>query len=87
MLEGIDFLGIAAFLTGCIPFIFALESGGVHYMWNSPVIIATLTIGGVGAASFMLWQWYVSRRPVNKNFLPLFPARLVSQRTLGLIML
>ncbi|XWX01492.1 hypothetical protein V2A60_009520 [Cordyceps javanica] len=86
-LEGIDFLGVATLLGGCIPLIFALESGGIHYRWNSSVVVVTLVVGGVSLFGFITWQWYIYKRQANRYMLPLFPARIVSQRTSGLIIL
>ncbi|TQV95454.1 hypothetical protein IF1G_06441 [Cordyceps javanica] len=86
-LEGIDFLGVATLLGGCIPLIFALESGGIHYRWNSSVVVVTLVVGGVSLFGFITWQWYIYKRQANRYILPLFPARIVSQRTSGLIIL
>ncbi|TQW02598.1 major facilitator superfamily domain-containing protein [Cordyceps javanica] len=77
-LEGIDFLGVATLLGGCIPLIFALESGGIHYRWNSSVVVVTLVVGGVSLFGFITWQWYIYKRQANRYILPLFPARIVS---------
>ncbi|OAQ57608.1 major facilitator superfamily transporter [Pochonia chlamydosporia 170] len=86
-IKGIDFFGVTLFLIGCVPLIFALESGGMHYEWNDAPIIVSFTLGGIGLISFAMWQWYISKRFQNNYLLPLVPASLVSQRTTGFSML
>jgi EmrB/QacA subfamily drug resistance transporter len=66
----IDFGGIALNLAAVLLVLIPLSGGGVQYAWNSPLVIAMLTIGGCTTIAFILYEWKVA--PI-----PIMPVRLV----------
>lgn len=70
MLGRIDFFGGITITIGVIFLSIALSWGGADYPWNSPQVIAFLTIGLVLITGFFLWQW-------KGATYPLFPRRMV----------
>lgn len=86
-IQGIDFIGIAASLAGSVLLIFALESGGTFYAWNSGTIVACFVVAALCFIGFGTWQWFLCRSSLNRKILPLFPTNLVTQRFSGLAIL
>lgn len=83
--QHIDYIGVASSLLGFVLLVFALESGGTMYAWNSGPIVAALVIGNISLICFAIWQWVISNSTlcVSRSVLPLFPIHLVSHRVLG----
>lgn len=69
--------------------IFALESGGVSYAWNSIPIVVSLVVGSISLILFAVWQGIISNpaRTMAQTVLPLFPAHLATHRIIGFSLL
>ena len=67
----IDYGGIALNLAAVLLVLIPLSGGGVQYPWNSPLVIAMLTVGGMTAIAFVLYEWKVAK-------VPIMPVRLVN---------
>ncbi|KAL1608468.1 hypothetical protein SLS60_003410 [Paraconiothyrium brasiliense] len=66
----IDYGGIALNLAAVLLILIPLSGGGVQYPWNSPFVIAMLSVGGCTAIAFVLHEWKVAQ-------VPIMPVRLV----------
>lgn len=86
-IQGIDFIGIATSLAGSVLLIFALESGGTFYAWDSGTIVACFVVAALCFIAFGTWQWFLCHSSLNRRILPLFPTNLVTQRFSGLAIL
>ncbi|KAK3367726.1 major facilitator superfamily transporter [Podospora didyma] len=65
----IDYIGILLNLAAVLLILIPLSGGGDAYSWSSTQFIAMITIGGVFAVLFVLYEW--KRAPV-----PIMPLRL-----------
>lgn len=86
-IQGIDFFGAFTSLLSCSLLIFALETGGNSYAWDSWPIISALTISALSLCVFSIWQWLLYKRFADSAILPLFPVHLITDRAIGLTML
>ncbi|PHH62158.1 hypothetical protein CDD81_7532 [Ophiocordyceps australis] len=75
-LKAVDFLGILLAFAGMTIVILGLTWGGREYEWNSAHVIATLVVGFVVSAAFLLWQWKGPRYPLVP--LHIFRSRIVN---------
>ncbi|KAL1962023.1 hypothetical protein VTN77DRAFT_667 [Rasamsonia byssochlamydoides] len=75
-LKAIDFVGCLLALGGTSVLLLGLTWGGGEYTWDSTHVIATLVVGCVVSAGFVLWQWKGTSSPVVP--LRIFKARLVN---------
>jgi MFS family permease len=66
----IDYGGIILNLAAVLLILIPLSGGGVQYPWNSPMVIAMLTVGGCTAIAFVLYEWKLAK-------VPIMPVRLV----------
>ena len=80
------FDGIGAVLSVAwpIPFLFALQQGGLKYAWDSGVIIGTLTTGIAVFIAFMVYETWVQRQGKDS---PIFPVRFLTDGMVSLILL
>lgn len=80
----IDWIGIALSLGAMVTLLFALEEGGFHYAWNSPVIVACLVVQGVLWVLFAAWETFLTLRAkvLNISILPILPSRLFQRRVI-----
>ncbi|KAK7926951.1 hypothetical protein PG985_003949 [Apiospora marii] len=84
----VDYPGMLLSLAGLVAFIYAVEKGGARQAWESPDIVATITVSAVAMTGFVVWEWLVSNAKIPKvRMLPLFPVNLVQTRVLGSIFL
>ncbi|KAJ9658280.1 hypothetical protein H2201_007839 [Coniosporium apollinis] len=70
----LDFVGFVLFTGGLAIFIMGLSWGGTVYPWGSSHVIATIVIGFVALAVFVLYDAYVHRGD------PLLPIHLFKSR-------
>ncbi|PHH74771.1 hypothetical protein CDD82_4791 [Ophiocordyceps australis] len=75
-LKAVDFLGIFLAFAGMTIVILGLTWGGREYEWDSAHVIATLVVGFVVSAAFVLWQWKGPRYPLVP--LHIFRSRIVN---------
>lgn len=75
-LKAIDFVGCLLALGGTSVLLLGLTWGGGEYAWDSSHVIATLVVGCVVSALFVLWQWKGTKTPVVP--LHIFKARIVN---------
>lgn len=61
----IDFLGLLFASLAIILILIPVSEGGHQKPWNSPTIIAMLTVGGVCAVLFILVEWKVAKLPMT----------------------
>ncbi|KAH8880427.1 MFS general substrate transporter [Thozetella sp. PMI_491] len=66
----VDYGGIVLNLAAVLLILIPLSGAGITYAWNSPQLIAMITVGGVLAIAFVLYEWKVA--PV-----PIMPLRLL----------
>ena len=79
----VDWAGLVLLLASTILVITPLEEGGSLAAWNSPLIIVTLTIGGISWFTFTAWQTYLAYRPGAHVLLPMVPLKVVLPRVIG----
>ncbi|MCJ1476102.1 hypothetical protein MMC13_004767 [Lambiella insularis] len=77
----VDWPGLTLSLAATILLVFALQSAGATYAWQSATIVAPLAVSGVCFVLFVIWQYTLSRFP-NLGAPPVFPSRLVRQRVI-----
>jgi len=41
-----------------------ISGGGAYFVWDSPMVITMLTIGGIFAIAFVYVEWRVSSLPM-----------------------
>lgn len=63
-LKAVDFFGVFLALGGTTVLMLGLTWGGGEHPWESAHTIATLVVGFVVCAAFMLWQWKGPRYPL-----------------------
>ncbi|KAH7131799.1 major facilitator superfamily domain-containing protein [Dendryphion nanum] len=68
--QKIDYGGIVLNLAAVLLVLIPLSGGGVQYAWNSPFVIAMLTLGACTTIAFILYEWKLA--PI-----PIMPVRLV----------
>lgn len=78
-LRRIDFIGVGFLLAASALLVFAFESAGINYGWNSVTIIATLVLGCVLFIGFIMWEIWLQQRPVQIPE-PVFPPRILKSR-------
>ncbi|KAI9778082.1 MAG: hypothetical protein M1839_008386 [Geoglossum umbratile] len=83
----VDYPGIILSLAGSVLLIFGLEQGGTVYQWTSSAIVAAFTFAGFSFTAFALWEWMISYQIITTSMLPVFPARLITRRVFGSIIL
>lgn len=83
LLFRIDWPGIVLSLAGSIVLVFALQEGGLHYPWQSGVIIACLVVAGLCWIAFGLWEAVLTQGRLKIQMAPIFPTRLVQGRVVG----
>lgn len=69
----IDYGGIALNLAAVLLVLIPLSGGGVQYAWNSPLVIAMLTVGVCTAIAFVLYEWKIAPIPIMPVHLVKFP--------------
>lgn len=75
-LKRIDFLGIIICTAATCLLLLALDWGGVHYSWDSTIIICFLVFSGVLYITFVLVEWKIPKEPI-------LPPMLFINRTRG----
>ena len=76
-----DVLGAFLLLTTVVFLVAALEEGGtVNYAWGSGFIIASFISSGVLLMSFILWQWWATKKTTAA--VPSFPRTFTHNRIL-----
>ncbi|KAL0256507.1 hypothetical protein SLS55_008902 [Diplodia seriata] len=60
----IDFCGVFTGSLATILILIPISGGGSYFEWDSPMVIAMLTVGGVLAVSFILVEWKVAPLPM-----------------------
>lgn len=84
--QRVDVLGAISLLGASVLLVFALESGGTRYAWDSGPIISTLVVSGLLWIVFIAWEIYLERKP-NATQEPIFPMKLLKNRQLVSMML
>ncbi|KAF2705445.1 major facilitator superfamily transporter [Pleomassaria siparia CBS 279.74] len=69
----IDYGGIILNLAAVLLVLIPLSGGGVQYAWNSPIVIALLTVGACTAIAFVLYEWKIAPIPIMPVHLVHFP--------------
>jgi len=82
--QRVDILGCLSLLAASVLLVFALESGGSQYPWNSAPIIATFTLSGLSWILFITWELYLEKTNTAQE--PIFPMRLLKDRQLTSMM-
>jgi hypothetical protein len=77
----IDILGTILLLAFSVLLVFALEEAGSRYPWSSPIIIATMVLGGVSGIAFLIWEWFLEKSPSAQE--PTFPLSLLKNQVLA----
>ena len=80
----IDWIGIVLSLGAMVTLLFAIEEGGLHYSWSSPVIITCLVVQGVLWVLFAGWETFLTLRAkaLKISILPILPSRLFQRRVI-----
>ncbi|KAM0327150.1 hypothetical protein ACHAQA_006281 [Verticillium albo-atrum] len=63
-MKKIDYGGIFLNVASTLLLLVPLSGGGVTYPWASPFLISTITIGGVLAVLFVLYEWKLAALPI-----------------------
>lgn len=72
----IDFFGAFLALAGSALLVLALTWAGGQYAWGSAHVIATLVVGVVVSAFFIIWQWKGTKVPLIP--MEIFKSKLVN---------
>lgn len=79
-IRGLDWFGNVMIISASSLLVYALQQAGAfNYAWDSPAIIAALTISAVSLVSFICWEIYLGRKG-DPSRQPVLPIRLISQR-------
>lgn len=84
-LRRLDILGAVLLLFSSALIVFAFEEVGSRYSWKSPVILSTITIGGMLFVGFIVWEKLVDRPRAAQE--PIFPLRLMKDRMFSALIL
>lgn len=60
----IDFLGCLSSSVAIIFLLIPISGGGSYFPWDSPMVIAMLTVGGCALVVFFLVEWKVATLPM-----------------------
>jgi hypothetical protein len=80
----VDLVGAISLLAASVLLVFALESGGSRYPWNSAAIISTLVLSGLAWIVFIAWEIRLER--ANTTPEPIFAMGLLKNRQLASMM-
>ncbi|KAL2267092.1 hypothetical protein VTJ83DRAFT_4369 [Remersonia thermophila] len=80
----VDVVGAVSLLAGSILLVFALESGGSRYPWNSSPITASLVCSGLSWIVFIAWEIRLERTNATQE--PIFAMGLLKNRQLASMM-
>ncbi|KAI2637579.1 MFS general substrate transporter [Hypomontagnella submonticulosa] len=76
----IDFVGNITIVSACALLVFALQEAGAYiYAWDSPVIVATLSVASLSWVFFFSWEAYLGLKRFTR-IEPIFPLRLFLRR-------
>lgn len=75
-LQRVDWIGGWLSLAAITLLIFALQSGGSEYEWNSAPVVSTLVGAGTCLVLFLLYEAFLGRGSKDDQTLPLYPTRL-----------
>lgn len=81
-LRRIDYIGVGLLLAASILLVFAFESAGIDYGWNSVTIIVTLILGFAIFMGFIIWEIWLQQRP-DQISEPIFPPRILKSRLMA----
>lgn len=76
-LQRVDWIGGWLSLAAMTLLIFALQSGGSEYDWNSAPVVSTLVGAGTCLVLFLLYEAFLGRGSKDDQTLPLYPTRLI----------
>ncbi|KAF2655372.1 MFS general substrate transporter [Lophiostoma macrostomum CBS 122681] len=79
-----DVVGGVLSVCWSIPLLFALQEGGLHYEWNSAVIIGTLVCGLMGLLLFGVYEGWITYRTHKEA---VFPFRFLTRPEMALLLL
>jgi hypothetical protein len=79
-----DIVGGVLSVCWSIPLFFALQEGGLHYEWNSPVIIGTLIAGLAALLLFGVYEAWITYRTREEA---VFPFRFLANPAMALLLL
>ncbi|RAO70256.1 uncharacterized protein BHQ10_006268 [Talaromyces amestolkiae] len=68
----VDWLGLVVNLAAVVLVLIPISQGGSTYAWNSALVIAMLTIGGLLIIAFVLVEWKFAKLPMMPNKVRLF---------------
>ena len=81
--QAFDFVGSILLLTASVLVVFGLQQGGVGaFVWNSAVVVATLTVGCVCWVALFAWEWAFHQKNM-KNVAPILPLSIPARRILA----
>lgn len=60
----VDFLGLVTSSIGTIFLLIPISGGGSYFLWDSPLVISMLIIGGVSLVFFVLVEWKFAQIPM-----------------------
>jgi MFS family permease len=73
----IDYFGVITSSIAIIFLLIPISGGGLYFVWDSPMVISMLVIGGVSLLLFLFVEWKVAA-------LPMLPSKVVRELT-GLV--
>jgi hypothetical protein len=84
-LNQLDYLGAILNGVASLCFVFCLQEVGTRqFRWNSVFVISLLTLSGVAAVLFCIWQWFISSGNIARWILPQLPFRIMKNRALAI---
>lgn len=60
----IDYVGGLTSIAGLTLFLVAMQAGGYSYPWTSAYVLATMIIGVLLIAVFVVWEWKYAKMPM-----------------------
>ncbi|RYP27387.1 hypothetical protein DL767_007706 [Monosporascus sp. MG133] len=83
--QRVDIFGAFSLLAASVLLVFALESGGTQYEWESAAIISTIVLSGLLWIVFIAQEMYLEHTTATQE--PIFPMGLLKNRFLASMML
>ncbi|KAI9706730.1 MAG: hypothetical protein M1820_004700 [Bogoriella megaspora] len=84
LIKKLDPLGAVLFLALSVMLVTALEGGVVDWSWRSATSISLLTIAGIVAIVFVVWERFVTLH--RGNIVPVMTWRFTTRKCIGMFM-
>ncbi|CAN6666429.1 protein Sge1p [Trichomonascus vanleenenianus] len=84
-LAKIDYIGTALLTAGLVLVLLALTLGSTDHPWNSAIVIAFFTVGGILTIAFLAFNFFVSKHPLIPIEVARVPQVIMAALSIGLV--